>query len=332
MRSMSKIATVGIIDPFHPRVVELIRASLPPDWQLNVARGRSIEDHADALANAGILFVMATPVPNELLSRAPYLGFIQKLGAGVDRIDTDYCALRGIGLARLQAGNAIPVAEHTVLMMLAACRRLTYLDRQTRAGAWDKEASRGVNRQISGKTVGLVGFGAIGRQVARLLTSFDVCLLYYDPYPAPPEIEAALNATYCELDVLLAKADVVSLHTPLMQQTAGLIDARRISAMKHSAILVNCARGGLIDEAALHSALLAGDIFAAGLDTFASEPPVDSPLLTLDSTVVTPHVAGATIDNFGEVAKRAVGNAQRYLAGEALPPADVVIAPRRPAA
>lgn len=321
--------TVGIIDPFHPRTIDAIRAAMPEDWSLNITTGPSESERATALRDAEVLFVMATPVPAKLVAAAPHLRFIQKLGAGVDRIALDVCAERGIGVARLQAGNAIPVAEHTLLLMLAACRRLPLLDRQTRAGQWEKETARGVSRQIHGMTVGLIGFGAIGRAVARLLTKFGAEVIYYDPQRAPAEVEQALQATLRPLDQLLATSDLVSLHLPLNEETAGLIDAGRIAAMKRGAILVNCARGGLVDEAALHRALVEGHLFTAALDAFSQEPPLGNPLLALDSTVVTPHTAGGTVDNFRSVAERAVANTLKFLAGEALPAGDLVIAPRR---
>lgn len=321
--------TVGIIDPFHPKTVETIAAVMPADWCLSVTAGPSPQERASALSGAEVLFVMATPVPAALLAAAPKLRFIQKLGAGVDRIDLDVCTERGIGVTRLQAGNSIPVAEHTLLLMLAACRRLPLLDRETRAGRWDKEEARGVNRQIHGMTVGLVGFGAIGRAVARLLLSFGATVIYYDPAQAPAAVEAELQATWRPLDELIAGSDLVSLHLPLTKETAGLIDARRLAAMKPGAILVNCARGGLVDEAALHRALTEGHLFTAALDAFSQEPPLGNPLLELDQTVVTPHTAGGTVDNFRSVAERAVRNTLAFLAGEDLPADDVVIAPRR---
>ena len=321
--------TLGVIDPFHPRILDTIRAALPPGWRLSVAAAPTEAARAAALAPADIAFVMATPMPRSLLEQAPRLVFIQKLGAGTDRIDAAYCAEAGIGLARLQAGNAIPVAEHTLLLMLAACRRLPALDRSTRAGAWDKEAARGVNRQIHGKTVGILGLGAIGRQVARLLAPFGARLLYFDPIRATQADEAALGVTFRDLDTLLAEADILTLHLPLLPETANLIDARRLRAMKPGAILVNAARGGLVDEAELARALADGHLFAAGLDAFATEPPTGSPLLGLENTILTPHTAGGTIDNFAGIAARAVQNAQSALAGDPLPQADAILPARR---
>jgi len=325
--------TLGLIDPFHPAVVEAIRAAAPAEWRLSVATGPTEAERAAALVRADIAFVMATKMPRSLLEQAPKLRFIQKLGAGTDAIDTAYCAEAGIGVARLQAGNAIPVAEHTLLLMLAACRHLPRLDAGTRAGGWDKEAVRGVNRHLHGKTVGIVGFGAIGQRVAQLLAGFGVRIVYFDPRRLPPEEERALAATWHDLDALLSEADVVSLHLPLLPETRNLLSAERIARMKPGAILVNAARGGIVDEAALAEALRAGTLHGAGIDAFSVEPPAGDPLLELDNTVVTPHCAGATIDNFAAVAGRAVANARAALAGEAIDAAEIVVPPReRPAA
>ena len=320
--------TIAIIDPFHPNILDSIRRAAPGDWTLSVTDAPTEEARAAALSEAEVALVMATPMPRSLLERASRLRFIQKLGAGVDRIDTGYCAERGIAVARLQAGTSIPVAEHTVLLMLAAYRHLPRLDAQTRAGGWDKEEVRGENRHLHGKTVGIVGFGAIGKQVARLLSGFGVTLVYFDPLRAEESVERELGVRPLALDDLLAEADVVTLHLPLLPETAGLISAERIARMKSGALLVNAARGGLVDEGALADALRSGHLFGAALDAFSQEPPVGNPLLALPNTVVTPHCAGATIDNFASVARRAAENIGRFFRGEPLPKGDIVIAPR----
>ena len=320
--------TVALLDLFHPAIDEAVRAALPTGWTPRFATAKSADAQALALADADIALPMAAPMPAALLDAAPRLRFIQKLGAGVDRIDLETCRRRGIGVARLNAGNAIPVAEHTVMMMLATYRRLPLNDRRTRAGHWDKEEGRGVNRHMHGKRVALLGFGAIGQAVARLLGGFGVEVVFYDPMPPPAEVSAALGARAVTLDEAIATADIVSLHLPLMAETAGLIGRERIGAMKRGAVLINCARGGLVDEAALAEALADGHLFAAGIDCFSQEPPGDSPLLRLDSTVVTSHLAGATLDNFSGVMARAVANAEAFLAGRALPERDVVLVPR----
>ncbi len=319
--------SVGLIDQLHPAIEAAVVRVLPADWTIRFAASAAAVDRAAALAEAEVAFVVGAPVDADLLAAAPRLRLIQKLGAGIDKIDRAVCERRGIAIARLAGGNAIPVAEHTVMLMLAALRRLPLIDRRTRAGAWDKEEARGINRHLHGKNVGIVGFGAIGRAVAGLLTSFGVRLAYYDPVAAPDDVAAALGIAQYDLDPLLAWADVVSLHLPLLPETRGLIGADRIARMKPGAVLVNCARGGLVDEAALHGALVDGHLFAAALDTFAAEPPVGSPLLGHERTVVTPHLAGATVDNFEAVLHRAAANAAAYLAGGTLPPADAAYMP-----
>ena len=321
--------TVAILDKFHPHIKEAIAAAAPADWALLFIEESTLAARAAVLRDADMAFVMAAPMPKELLAAARRLRFIQKLGAGVDRIDLDVCRSRGIGVARLHAGNSIPVAEHTVLLMLAVYRQLPQIDRRTRAGAWQKEDARGMHRQLQNKTVGLVGFGAIGRQVAKRLRGFEVTIIYYDPVRASRDVEQRLAVSYADLDALVRTADIVSLHLPLLPQTAGIIDAKRIRAMKPGAVLINCARGGLVDEAALVAALKDGRLFGAGIDAFASEPPVGSPLLELDNTVVTSHLAGATLDNFSGIIARAVENAKTVLRGDTLPETDVVIAPAR---
>ena len=320
--------TVAVLDKFHPHIVAAIKAAVPSNWAVRFIEESSLAARAAVLRDADIAFVMAAPMPKELLAQAKQLRFIQKLGAGVDHIDLNACRERGIGVARLHAGNSIPVAEHTVLLMLAVYRQLPQIDRRTRAGGWDKESGRGEHRQLLNKTVGLIGLGAVGKEVAKHLRGFDVTIIYYDPVRPSAEVERSLGVSYVEFDDLIRRADIVSLHLPLQPDTVGIISAERIRAMKKGAVLINCARGGVVDEAALAAALKDGHLFGAGIDVFSSEPPVGSELLALDNTVITPHLAGATLDNFSGVIARGVANAKAVLRGEALPETDVVIAAR----
>jgi phosphoglycerate dehydrogenase-like enzyme len=321
--------TVAVLDTFHPQIKAAIEAAVPSDWTVRFAHENSFAARVTLIRDADIVLVMAAPMPKELLAEARRLRFIQKLGAGVDRIDLDFCREQGVGVARLHAGNSVPVAEHTILLMLATYRQLPQIDRRTRAGTWSKEDARGMHRSLQHKTVGLVGFGAIGKEVAKRLRAFDVNILYYDPIRATADVEQILGVTYADLDALVREADIVSLHLPLIPQTANIIDARRIAAMKPGAVLINCARGGLVDEAALAEALKAGRLFGAGIDAFSQEPPVGNPLLELENTVVTSHLAGATLDNFATVVMRSVENVRAMLRGEPLPVSDVAVAPRK---
>jgi D-3-phosphoglycerate dehydrogenase / 2-oxoglutarate reductase len=324
---MSKPVRVAFLDAVHPAIRSLAAERVPASMHMSFTASKQERDRCAAAADAEVAFIIGTGIDAALLTAAPRLRFIQKLGAGTDRIDRDACRTRGVTVARLEAGNAVPVAEHTVLLMLAALRRLPVFDRRTRAGAWLKEDGRGVQPQLAGKRVGLVGFGAIGKEVAKRLRGFDVEVVYFDPMPTSAAIEQELGVARVDLDELLATADVVSLHLPLGPETRNIIDARRIGLMKRGATIVNCARGGLINEAALVDALEQGGLHAAGLDTFAQEPPAGSPLLGRDDVVVTPHLAGATYDNFALALARGIANAERFLAGLPLAPAEIVVGP-----
>jgi D-3-phosphoglycerate dehydrogenase len=328
---MAKI-TVAVLDKFHPHIKTAIASALPADWTVRYIEENSHAARAAVLRDADIAFVMAGPMPKELLVEAKRLRFIQKLGAGVDNIDLETCRSRGIGVARLHAGNSIPVAEHTILLMLAVYRRLPQIDRNTRAGGWDKENGRSEHRQLLGKTIGLVGLGAVGKEVAKRLRVFDVKTLYYDPVRPSPEMEEALAVRYVDFDTLVRSSDILSLHLPLKPDTVGLISAERIRAMKRGAVLINCARGGIVDEAALAAALKDGHLFGAGLDVFGNEPPVGSELLRLENTVITSHLAGATLDNFSGIIARAFANAEAVLRGAPLANSDEVLAPMHVAA
>jgi phosphoglycerate dehydrogenase-like enzyme len=323
---MPKI-TVAVLDKFHPHIKTAVASALPPDWTARYIEENSLAARATVLRDADIAFVMSARISKELLREANQLRFIQKLGAGVDNIDLETCRSRGIGVARLHAGNSVPVAEHTILLMLAVYRQLPQIDRSTRAGGWDKENGRGEHRQLQGKTIGLVGLGAVGKEVAKRLRVFDVKTLYYDPVRPLPEIEQALAANYVDFDTLVRSSDIMSLHLPLLPETAGLISAERIRAMKRGAVLINCALGGIVDEAALVAALKDGDLFGAGLDVFGDEPPVGSELLVLKNTVITSHLAGATLDNFSGIIARAFANAEAVLRGASLTKTDEVVAP-----
>lgn len=302
-----------------------MKANLPTDWIPVFAASRDRADQLAALEDAELVFVIGAALPASLLKSAPRLRFIQKLGAGTDKIDVDHCRANDIGLARLSGGNAAAVAEHALMLILASLRNLVTLDATVRRGAWEKEAARAKNRQISGRQIGIIGFGAIGQALARLLTGFDARIVYFDPV-VQDVIHGAVPVTF---ETLLATSDIVSLHSPLTPGARKLIGADELGMMKPGAVLINCARGGLIDEAALLKMLDSGRIAHAGLDVFETEPPGESALLRHPSTTLTPHCAGATIDNFVRILERGIDNAKAYLATGAIPPADAVVVPQR---
>ena len=266
---------------------------------------------AERLATAAGLLVRIGYVRRGLIEALPRLRVITLHGVGVDQVDVAAARERGIVVTNVPGANAQAVAELTIALMLAVYRRICVADRKVRAGDW--AGARTVGEELQGKTLGIVGLGNIGRRVARLGRAFGMEVLAYAPRPAQAEEDARL----VDLDTLLRSADVVSLHAPQTAETTGLIDAGKLALMKPTAILVNTARGLLVDEAALVDALRRGRLAGAGLDVHAQEPPdPGNPLLTMDRVVLTPHVASSTRGALARIALRAGEDMARVLRGE----------------
>lgn len=237
-----------------------------------------------------------------IMDEAPGLKVIAKHGVGIDTIDVQAAAKRGIAVKPATGANAAAVAEHTWALILACAKSVPYLNRRMQEGHWDKPTHKSM--ELAGRTLGLVGMGAIGERVAQAGIAFGMKVLAHDPFRKT----APAGITLCGLDELVTAADVISLHCPLTPENRNLFDRAMFSRMRTGAILVNTARGGLIDESALIEALRAGTIRAAGLDCFAQEP-VTAPgeLGTLDNVVRSPHIGGVTADayvNMGTAAAR----------------------------
>lgn len=317
---------VACLDVWAPKVREVVRRTAPPELDLTFAQSYDAAEQLGLVENAEFLLPGWAAVTEPMLQHAKKLRMIQKWGIGVDRIDVDAARRLSIPLAITAGSNAGPVAELAIALMLAIYRRVPYVDRAMRLGQWPKTEMRETCFQIAGKTVGLIGFGNIGRMVARRLSGFDARVIYFDARPADRDAELAVDATYAPLGELLQQSDIVSLHAPLTPETSRMINAASIASMKDAAVLINTARGELVDEQALYAALVSGKLRGAGLDAFDPEPPrADNPLLALDQVVVTPHAGGGVFDNVETVARHALGNIVRYLRGEPLAPADVVI-------
>jgi phosphoglycerate dehydrogenase-like enzyme len=271
---------------------------------------------AVAMREAEVLWHVLKPCTAEVIAGAPNLRLIQKIGSGVNTIDLAAAAARGIAVCNLPGTNAQAVAEMAVLLMLSALRRLPLLDRATRAGdGWRLDpALQDSFHELGGRTVGLVGYGAIPRALAPLLRAFGCPILYTGRAPKPEAL-----GEWRALPSLLAESDVVSLHVPLTPETANMIDAAALSRMKSGAVLVNTARGGLVDQDALVAALSGGRIGAAGLDVFATEPAgADNPLFALPNVVVAPHVGWLTTGTFRRSFALAVENCFRLRDGRPL--------------
>jgi len=261
-----------------------------------------------------------------MIRAASKLKLLHKWGIGVDKFDLDAARAARVPVAITGGANAGAVSEHTVMLMLATYRRLSLSDRKLREGIWIRPQIRGLAYQLSGKTVGLLGFGNVGRMVAHRLAGFDVEIIYHDIRRADMATQRALHARPVTLDELLERSDVLSLHVPLTQVTRGIIGADAIARMKTGAILINAARGEVVDESAVYDALVSGKLLGAGLDVFNKEPAdPNNPLFKLDQVVVTPHTAGSAIDLVADIARHAFTNMQSVLNGEPLPPNDVIV-------
>jgi phosphoglycerate dehydrogenase-like enzyme len=302
-----------------PDVLAIAERLLPAGFALEVADPAAGDaGMAAIIARAEFLVGFVGPLPAEVWAAAGRLRLIQLVSAGYDRVEIEWARERRIPIALNGGANAVAVAEHAVMLMLAVFRRLTQLDAAVRRAEW-RAATRGDVRfhELGGKRVGLLGMGRIGREVARRLAGFGVDLRYHDLRRLEAAEEARLGVAFLPLDELLATADVLSLHLPLLPETRGIVGAAALAAMRPGAVLINTARGELVDEAALAAALRSGRLLGAGLDVLAQEPPpADHPLLALGNVVLTPHTAGPTWESWPRRFANAFANVERVARGE----------------
>ena len=269
-----------------------------------------------AMREAEVLWHVLAPCTAAVIEAAPRLRLIQKIGVGVNTIALDAARARGIAVCNMPGTNTAAVAEMTLALMLACLRRLPQLDRDTRRGLGWLRPSDEMDRfgELGGRTVGLVGYGAVPQRLAPALAALGAKLLYWNRSPRPDAL-----AEHVPLRELLERSDIVSLHLPLVPETDRLIDAVALGRMKPGAILVNTARGGLVDEPALIDALRSGPLRAAGLDVFAQEPlPAEHPLYELDNVVMAPHLAWLTPETLERSLVVAVENCRRLRDGTLL--------------
>jgi phosphoglycerate dehydrogenase-like enzyme len=317
--------TVVILDALLPERAERLRALLPPGLVLTHATATGDDHLKDIIAEADYAISGQVAVRGEVLHAARRLKLLHKWGVGVDNLDVATAHELGIAVARTAGSNAVPVAEFTIGLILAALRAIAYSHAELKRGEWRGGRMPMETYMLSGKVVGIVGFGAIGSNLARLLKGFGCRILYNKRDRLSAEDEAGQGVAFATLPELLAQSDVVTLNCPLTPETAGMIDAAAFRTMKPTAILVNVARGGVVVEADLIQALRSGVIHGAAFDVFEQEPlPAGSPLLTLDNLVVTPHLAAMAADNFGNTVGQMFGNIARVARGEPIPEKDIV--------
>jgi D-3-phosphoglycerate dehydrogenase len=306
---------VLIAEELSPATVE----ALGPDFEIRTCDGNDRTALLREVADADALLVRsATRVDAGLLAAAPRLQVVARAGVGLDNVDVRTATQSGVMVVNAPTSNIVSAAELAVALMLAAARHVSPAHQALRRGEWHR--SRYTGTELYEKTVGILGLGRIGVLVAQRLSAFGMKVIAHDPYVQAGRA-AQMGVRLVDLDTLVAESDFMSVHLPRTAETIGLIGHDQLRRAKPSLVLVNAARGGIVDEEALYAALKEGRIAAAGLDVFATEPCVDSPLLELDNVVATPHL-GASTDEAQEKAGLAVARSVRLaLSGELVPDA-----------
>ncbi len=301
---------VLISDALSPAAVAIFKErGLDVDFQPNLGKDK------DKLAETingfdGLAIRSATKVTAKMLERAQKLKVIGRAGIGVDNVDIPAATARGVIVMNTPFGNSITTAEHAVTLMLSLARQIPEADASTRAGKWEKNKFLGV--EISGKTLGVIGCGNIGSIVADRALGMKMKVIAYDPFLSD-ERAIDLGVEKVELEELLRRADFITLHTPLTDKTRNIINANSLKLTKKTVRLINCARGGLVDEAALYDALSSGRMAGAALDVFVTEPATQSPLFALPNVVCTPHLGAATSEAQENVALQIAEQMSDYL-------------------
>ena len=290
---------------------EILESVVPDGFTVKTLDEPTYEQLLNEVVDADYLLVSGRlEINKEVLDNAPKLKMIQRTGVGTEMLDLEEIKKRGIPVYINAGVNARSVAEHTLTFILSCLKRVPAIDRQVRNGIWKKQETGTSCHELYGKTVGLVGMGNIGRQVAAYLNCFGAKVIYTDLYRMSEEQESALGATYISsFEEMLPLVDILSFHCPLTNDNKEILNAESIRKMKDGAIIVNTARGKLIDESALYDALKSGKLASAGLDVHYEEPmKKDDPLCSLDNVVLSPHIAGLSLETFYSMMKGAIEN------------------------
>ena len=312
---------VVVIDPIHPDGIRRLLDA--PGIRLNPPGDPARPDFAPQLLDAEAVIVRGTAVDAAFLAAAPRMRMVCRHGVGYDLVDVPACTARGVTVMITPEANAASVAEHALMLMLAVARQVLPVDAGVRAGLW-RVQGRSSTFELGGRRVLLLGFGRIGTRVARLCAAFGMRVMVHDPLLPAGTIRGAGYEAVKDLRDGLAAADIVSLHLPASDATRGMVDSAFLAAMKPGAVLINTARGTLVDEVALEAALRSGQLAGAGLDVLRVEPMIPPvPLLELPNLVITPHVAASTAESLQRMAWDAAGNVLDFLAGH--PDPDAVV-------
>ncbi|WP_167668437.1 2-hydroxyacid dehydrogenase [Roseomonas gilardii] len=304
----------------EPELYAVARGYVPPGFELVTLETDSSAELAAALQNCEVIIVATRRLDAEMIAAAPHLQLVLHQGVGYhDTIDVPALQARGVPVATTPDGTATGVSEHAVMLMLAACRHLTFADAELRAGRFHVNALRLVSRTLAERTIGYVGMGRIGQATARRLCGWGTKGIYTDPSPLSGQVESELGLQRVEFEELLERADVVTLHLPLTASTRGLINVRAFAHMRRGTVLINTARGPIVDEDALLQALETKHLGAAALDVFEREPVGPAhPLARFSNVVLTPHIAAGTLDTYGAKMRGVFANVARFYSGQQL--------------
>lgn len=309
---MTTVLSAGM----RPTMLDALEPQLPADIDMVVVPDDLPEQERAAMATrADIFFGSLAGVSQELLEAMAGYRLVQLTSAGYEALCLETIERLRIPVATNGGANAVSVAEHTIMLMLACLRYLGAHHLLVKHGQW-RSLHVEEPTELEGKTVGLLGFGHIGRTVAQRLKGWGVVTLYHDVTRPDERTETALNARFAEIEELLATSDILSVHTPLNASTKNLLGVEQFSKMKPGAVVINTSRGEIIDEDALCTSLRNGHLGAAGLDVFRHEPCQASPLFELDSVVLTPHTAGNTVDVWRKTAANGLANIRRVIEGK----------------
>ena len=298
---------------------EFMVSKAPPDMEVVlVDQDLPDEEKLPLCRDADAVITIPADVSVELLRQCPRVKLVQTLSAGYDLLDLEGIGELGIPVANNGGANAIAVAEHTLALMISVGKRvMVQWDTAVKQRRWREGLSMVELFEVTDKTVGIVGLGRIGKQVAKRLKGFDTRTTYFDVVDIPADTRRDLNAEPVSFDDLLRESDIVTLHVPLTRRTRGMVSDRELALMKPTAFLINACRGPVVDELALHRALVDGTIAGAGLDVLEVEPtPEDNPLFELGNVVITPHMAGMSQETNLRAAEFAYANIQRVLDGQ----------------
>ncbi len=296
---------IVVADKISERGLDVFRAE---GWRVSTPAPESLK--ADLKDGSALIVRSATRVTTELLEGGEELKVVGRAGVGVDNVDVEAATRRGILVMNTPGGNAVSVAEHTLGLLLALARSIPQANASMHSGRWEKSGLSGV--EVRGKTLGLIGLGRVGLEVARRAAALEMKLLAFDPYVAKPVAEDA-GVELATLEELLEQSDFVSLHATLSPATEKMLNRKTLERLKPGARIINTSRGELLDEAALVEAIRSGRVAGAALDVFAEEPPKSSPLLGLPQVITTPHIAGSTEEAQEEVGYRIATQVRDFL-------------------